>query len=259
MELIRGLGLTLAIVLINSFPVFSQTPDDYSLPSAEELFSNSTPLFIDLLNDPSPVYNMQLVDPGKTLVALIPVNASYLSKIQCIAPEKSQQCECVSVENIQNPQSDLSFAQFKCTFFPEVDGTYKINVESEYGYGNFTMTLSEGAKPDLKSHAPKNDIPDWLWRFAVIFVILIAVSYASYFLYKLMMRKRDALRALQDQRQKIEDDMKVLRFRFFKREIDANTYGALFKQKEKELADMNEKILKKMKPKSKVANSAENN
>ncbi len=230
--------------------VYAQGPTDdepFQLPSVEELAGNVSTQIITVPENPGPLYSGE-VDIYKELIAKIPTNVKSLSKAVCIPEIKSQTCSCIIAENL----ADSNLAQFKCTFFPPVRGTYKLNIESEKSkaYGNFSIEMIAGQLPILKQEVKQETISPGLLLFAISFAAIAVFAYLLYFAYKFYNRKRDALQALYEQRQKIEDDMKVLRYRFFKREIDANTYNAVFKQKEIDLASVNRQIIGKLKPKN---------
>ncbi|MBI5224747.1 hypothetical protein HY989_02665 [Candidatus Micrarchaeota archaeon] len=175
------------------------------------------------------------------------VSVSELSNVICISPETSPECYCKIIENFE-PQG-VNLAQFQCEFRPPVSGTYQINLESskKMAWGNFSVIMRPGEAPIIEQKIPQNQFGEMI--FAIIFLGMIVCSYLFYFFYKLVNRKRDALNKVYEERQKTEDDMKVLRYRFFKREIDVNTYNSVFQQKEKELADINDKIVALIKSK----------
>ncbi|MFH1750607.1 MAG: hypothetical protein ABH863_02925 [Candidatus Micrarchaeota archaeon] len=239
----------LVALLIIAFASAEESGTAFQLPGLYEFESNFTLETIDVPTDPGPIFS-SWVDPGKQLIAQIPLSTSTVSKVVCMPPTKDQMCVCSVYDNYIDPARKLNLSQVKCVFFPEVGGKYRINVESKLqnAYGNLTIEMKAGKPPVIVPEIRQQTIPEWLIRFAMIFVILVILSYLVYFLYKLRMRKRDAMNVLYEERQKIEDEMKVLRYRFFKREIDAATYNSLFKQKESELATANERILKSMKP-----------
>ncbi|HLC47535.1 MAG TPA: hypothetical protein VJI13_00535 [Candidatus Norongarragalinales archaeon] len=218
------------------------------------LFENTSLAEFGLPEFPLPLFNLSesgVVVPENRLVALIPLNVSSISSVKCESPTPRQLCACKPDESYMNESTGETFVQIKCEFFPNVAGEYVIYAVSGKGdsYAKLQLSLIEGEPPRFTVQKKFSSIPDWLRDLAISFAVILIASYVAYFIYKLATKKRDALNALYEQRTKTEDDMKVLRYRFFKREIDANTYNSLFKQKEQELALVNEAILKRLKPK----------
>ncbi len=242
-------------LLLLSVRAASPSEEPFAPPTLEELSGNAT--FIHIPDDPGPLYKSEVVREQQ-MVAEIPLNISELSRVFCIPPDDSHTCSCEILPNNYARQG-MDFAQMRCTFEPPVEGLYRVNAESSrYGaHGNFTIIMAEGQIPQVAEEIRQSSVPSGLMLFAVSFLIIAVLSYAIYFVYKFAMRGRDAMNALYDARHKTEDDMKVLRYRFLKREIDANTYNEVFKQKEQELAVINERITQALRGQKKKGKEAE--
>ncbi|MFH1443477.1 MAG: hypothetical protein ABIG96_05570 [Candidatus Micrarchaeota archaeon] len=249
----KPIGVFVLAILLASFAHSAEEPlseENLFPPSYEELMNNMTQIFA-IENETlglAPYFNNDVVESDSILSAEIPlsISAREITTFQCIGPTIGQKCECQPNINKNRPD------EMYCEFRPPVSGYYYIYIESKTrnAYGNFTINLEKG-KPPVVIMPERGGISTELVRFALIFAFLTVFSYVAYFAYKFAMRKRDAMNRLYDARQKTEDDMKVLRYRFFKREIDANTYNTVFKQKEQELAVINGRILKSLKSREK--------
>lgn len=238
---IPKIGMLVLFSLLVALSSGQQSGEGFQVPIGSESKGNVTTDIISVTQNNPPYYSMAVVSPDQPLIALIPTSVDKLSRIECIPPQ-NRQCDCFITP--ENP------GEFRCQFPIPVEGEYSLNLESdEYkAYGNFTLSLIRGEAPHLEQVVRQETITSSALLFAISFAVISVVAYLAYFAYKIANRKRDAMNSLYDQRKKLEDDLKVLRYRFFKREIDATTYNSLFKQKEQELSELNELILKSMKP-----------
>ncbi|MEK6842870.1 MAG: hypothetical protein AABY04_00110 [Candidatus Micrarchaeota archaeon] len=223
----------------------AQEETDFTDP-LKAISGNISSNIIVIPETPGPQFDRSVI-PTEKLILDSAVSVSELSNVICIPPNTGQSCSCKIAVNFEPEGANL--AQFRCIFLPLVSGTYLINVESDKkkAWGNFSIDMRPGEVPQVEQKLLQNSFGELI--FSLIFLGMIICSYLFYFFYKILNRKRDALNKIYDERQKIEDDMKVLRYRFFKREIDATTYNSVFKQKEKELSDINDKIVATIKSK----------
>ncbi|MFH0971090.1 MAG: hypothetical protein V1835_00835 [Candidatus Micrarchaeota archaeon] len=244
MYALRPFWALLVLFLVSAYSVALETPTPEVLQpiTVEEITGNVS---TNIIAATEILFN-ENVSSSKKFHVLVSTTVKELGKVICLPPQ-GKSCDC----QIEDPGA------FSCNFYPTATGVYRINMESQarMAYGNVTIELINGRAPILKQEVREETISLGTMLFALSFAVIVVLAYVAYFVYKLMMRKRDALNALYDQRRKVEDDMKVLRYRFLKREIDANTYNAVLRQKEQELAGVNEKIVKMLKSKQKSLNA----
>lgn len=240
-------------ILLFVWLILPISADDYPSPTiapltTEELMGNVSTSLITVPQE-GLLYTKN-VDPSEEFIAIIETSSKSLSGVVCIPQAKKKSCNCSVLE----PKKDV-----RCAFGKPPAGIYRINLESSFekAIGNFTMELTDGMPPTLRQEVRQETIPLWLLQLALSFAAISLLSYAIYFLYKFSRRKKDALNSLYEQRNKVEDDMKVLRYRFFKREIDNPTYNSLFQQKENELAVVNDKIVLMLKTRQKRAETTD--
>ncbi len=179
--------------------------------------------------------------------AFVEVRAAYkiADKMNCTGPSD---CECSPLSRTAD-----TLVNFQCVFHPPVNGTYSLIVRDVQGNDNseyvHLVQLTPGQSAKLETALEKEKI-DLILMF-VFALFALAILAVAYFAYQKISAKFLRLRHLQQKKKHLEQEQKMLKYRFMRREISESSYQKLLDAIEKETNQVKVDIVDEMEKQSK--------
>ncbi|MFA6048596.1 MAG: hypothetical protein WC792_01440 [Candidatus Micrarchaeia archaeon] len=166
--------------------------------------------------------------------AFVEVRAAYKlsDKMNCTGPSD---CECSLLSRTAD-----TLVNYQCVFHPPVDGVYNLIAWDVNGNDNWeyvhSVKLTPGAPAVLQTALEKEKL-DLILLFlsAILFIALAAAAYYAYHKISARFLRLQRLRAKKDH---LEQEQKMLKYRFMRREISDASYQKLQDAIEKEMNEV---------------------
>ncbi len=164
----------------------------------------------------------------------VAVSTYPLSSIQCTG---SSLCECRL-----SPNYTAGMTFFQCTFFPYVNGTYYLYVRDVHGNDNSKFTHAVKLVPDKAPELVYSQPADRLLLVLVALVLFIMLVSAFAFYWRKMRAGGETMQKLLAKKAQVEDDLKVIQYRYMKRELSDEQYLQQYGAKQAELSQVGARI-----------------
>ena len=124
-----------------------------------------------------------------------------------------------------------------CKFMPPVNGNYSIfayDNAQEVPTNTIGILLTPGQLPVVYVIAPQSGSMPAIVVIASVVIALGMLAFAAFALFDFMFRDARKAAALEAQKEQIIEDIKMVKYRFMKRQIDEATFRRTMSEKEKE-------------------------
>ncbi len=167
-------------------------------------------------------------------------STTNLSEITC---EGKTECSCKFTTSFI-AEGGQNTTWFRCIFQPIVNGSYSIIVSDQYDHlGKYNLSLVPGRSPVLFRVVETAAATDPLFTALLVLVLLSMVSGTAYLVREKMESEKNKRLALFNRKAQIENDFKMLKYRYLKRELDDVAFKKIWDAKEKEYSDVKARLL----------------
>ncbi len=190
-----------------------------------QALDNSTPSSLQLLSLKHPPSGVQAGEP----LDLVGIASQRVSHVSCQGPSG---CSCKL----------LDATEFVCAVSPPVEGSYRLTLSDGPLQGFYLIQLTPGQPVRVTAVQEAETAPSEMLNYFLALLALLAVGYALFFGYRALTMQQRSVMAASAQVNGLQEELRELKFRFLKRQIDDATYAGLAKQKEAALAVAKKKL-----------------
>jgi len=217
---------------VYSFPLSASTEQE---PPAEVFGINysTSPVVINM----SRVTNLSgIVNTSKSVM-----NFSCSGPTDCVCVQKDIRVDGKpqKFEFVSGATEESGYYRYNisCNFSTPVNGNYSIfayDLAQEIPTNTIGIMLTPGQLPVVYIVAPQAGSASILVVAASVVIALGMLSFAAFALFDFMFRDARKVSALEAQKAQIVEDIKMVKYRFMKRQIDEVTFRKTMAEKEKE-------------------------
>ncbi|MFQ5405795.1 MAG: hypothetical protein ACE5DI_01420 [Candidatus Micrarchaeia archaeon] len=199
------------------------------------------------------VYPEQVNPLGRNEVSGVFGSSNHLTNISCISGLRQGPCSC-SLRHKLSPElfadKSLLYRVFNCVVNANetglVNGSYRLLAFDSHGFSNELrdkIVLVPGASSVVTEREVVVTANDPFLTALLALVLLSVVGAVAFQVREKLKSEEEKRNALFKKKAQVENDFKMLKYRFLKRELDEVSFRKIWDAKEKEYSDIKTRIL----------------